>query len=397
MFAAGGRPHRSWGQPDLLLYTLRERGRNVKFGPVSQEYWEDLATRALRTLLRERSVLVRPEAEAILKETFWVSQTFGVPAKRSQPDPHHITTARRNLEQTGELLRNVKYPNGVPVPVWVDARARHTWGSQTEVSRAEGTKRRLYRCFLTWSGNSKLCGQPAERILHASLAALSGTNLWLPPESKPGHLPRLGARQFPSPLDSGGYWPLDRSDPTTGAIPFAVEMKNVRGWIFRRKPEVWGLLSKLCHHPDVVPILVARRIQYMTFRFFKAIGVIGHETRRQWFHSPGTHRNNLDSKKLAAVATELSFHDVTYLPDPDKPDQRLTNFFTDADVKETASVSRSVLYRSKERWQQAAPYVKQYTDLAKKGLTNEQRNELWDDFRGTIESAGIDITNPDYD
>ena len=189
---------------------------------MDQAYWEDLTTRALRALLQQRSVLVRPEAEATLKETPWVSQTLNIPIRHSRPDPHHITTARQNLEQTEELLRNVKSPDNRPVPVWVDARALQTWGSQTDVRLAEATKRRLYRRFLTWTGNSKLCGQPAERILHASLNELKGTHLWMPPESKPGHLPRLGHRQFSGPLDSGGYWPHNPSDPTDGATVLTI-------------------------------------------------------------------------------------------------------------------------------------------------------------------------------
>ena len=85
------------------------------------------------------------------------------------------------------------------------------------------------------------------------------------------HRPHLRTRTRPKPQPPTRYpipdlAPNPRTDPitdltTVGASPPCDGKYQTLS----------GVLSKLCDHPDVVPILVARRIQYMTLRFFKAI------------------------------------------------------------------------------------------------------------------------------
>jgi hypothetical protein len=75
---------------------------------------------------------------------------------------------------------------------------------------------------------------------------------------------------------------------------FAVEVKNVRSWIYPWSHEVWDLLAKLGEFSDVVPILVSRRIHITTFRMFKE----AHSgSRRASSGSPSMLEESLSTRK----------------------------------------------------------------------------------------------------
>lgn len=63
-----------------------------------------------------------------------------------------------------------------------------------------------------------------------------------------------------------------------------IEVKNTRPWIYPRDPEMFALLQK-CISLNVVPVLIARRIAYVTKHLFRPCGVITWETLRQRYPS----------------------------------------------------------------------------------------------------------------
>ena len=353
---------------------------------LTKELWVDLAARALDHLLKERSALVRPEVEAILGESNWVSHNLGLPHK---PQPHIVTAAHARLVEDGVLVDRTVVLNKRPVKVWVDARGLGTWGRKTEVERAESAKRRLYRRYLSWAGNTNLCGNVAEYAVDNSLRSLAtGGHLWVAP-AKPGRLTRLPhSEKFPGPLDAGGYWPRLRSNPVSGVIPFAVEVKNIRTWIYPRSSELWGLLTKLSGFPDVVPVLIARRIHPWTFLFFKAVGVLGYQTEKQWFTNPdNSQRHRLTPAELERIANALSFQDMTYLTDPTQPQEPLRRFFADTPYKE--SDNRKVGTRSLDIWRRAAPIVQRHSSLRHLNLSGAERSDTLASFAEEMERAGL--------
>jgi hypothetical protein len=73
---------------------------------------------------------------------------------------------------------------------------------------------------------------------------------------------------------------LDFVAMTTNATLLGLEAKNIREWIYPQREEITELLKK-CTAVDAVPVLIARRIQFSTFRVLNVCGVILHQTYNQ--------------------------------------------------------------------------------------------------------------------
>lgn len=353
--------------------------------------WKHLATEGLHRLLQEQGALVRPEAEAILSETSWTRDAFRLPDD-PRPQPHHITTAHTRLVNSNDLVDKTAILNKRAVTVWVDAQALSTRGRKTEVSRAEATKRRLYRTYLGWTSDTRLCGQAAEQTVYASMYSRRGIDLLLKDE-QPGNVKEIANNRLPfGTLDLSGYWLKDPSNPLAGLIPFAAEIKNMRRWIYPWDHELWGLLAKLSDINEVIPVLIARRIHPITFKFFKKIGVIGHQTKKQWFTSPGalpTQRHHLSQDKLYGVANALSMQDITFLNDPTTPQPSVETFFSKTPYKQINE--HTLATRSIDNWNRASPIIKAHSDLRKE-IHLQERRIIWAQFRTELKRYGLDIS-----
>ena len=94
-------------------------------------------------------------------------------------------------------------------------------------------------------------------------------------------------------------------------IRAAIEAKNVRQWLYPDRQEIRELLLKSCDL-NAVPVLVARRIPYVTFKVLNACGVLVHENFNQFY--PET------DHELATLARDkrlLGYHDIRLGNDPD--------------------------------------------------------------------------------
>jgi hypothetical protein len=104
----------------------------------------------------------------------------------------------------------------------------------------------------------------------------------------------------------------------TQAGTFAgIEIKNSREWLYPRRDEVMELLDK-CVVLDLVPVLIARRIPFVTFKLLTACGAIVHQTYNQLFPAADA--------ALAARAQSkylLGYHDIRL---GNIPDARLKQF-----------------------------------------------------------------------
>jgi hypothetical protein len=101
--------------------------------------------------------------------------------------------------------------------------------------------------------------------------------------------------------------------------PLGIECKNVRHWMYPHVPEIKELLRK-CIALNAVPVLIARRIPFVTFTLLSRCGVIVHQTYNQLL--PAT------AVALAAQIrdkTLLGYHDVRT---GNLPDARLVKFIT---------------------------------------------------------------------
>lgn len=96
-----------------------------------------------------------------------------------------------------------------------------------------------------------------------------------------------------------------------------IEAKNVREWLYPDRDEIAELLHKAVTL-DVVPVLIARRIPYVTFKVLSPCGVLVHETYYQLLPEA--------DRKLAEKARDknlLGYHDIRI---GNQPDDRLLKF-----------------------------------------------------------------------
>jgi hypothetical protein len=99
-----------------------------------------------------------------------------------------------------------------------------------------------------------------------------------------------------------------------------IEVKNHRPWIYPDTTEVQGLLWK-CSDIGAVPVLMARRVPFITFRLLNLSGCIVYQHYNQLYA-------NAD-QALAEVASDknlLGYHDIRV---GNEPDRRMNRFVTD--------------------------------------------------------------------
>ncbi len=103
-------------------------------------------------------------------------------------------------------------------------------------------------------------------------------------------------------------------------IPTGIEVKNYRTWLYPRSTEVRELLWK-CGDANVVPVLIARRLPFLTIRLLQMSGCLIHENYNQLYP--------VADEKLAAevrLKTKLGYHDVRT---GNEPDTRMLRFVRD--------------------------------------------------------------------
>jgi hypothetical protein len=96
-----------------------------------------------------------------------------------------------------------------------------------------------------------------------------------------------------------------------------IEIKNVREWMYPDRDEVRDLLHKTTTL-DVLPVFIARRIPFVTFRLLNACGVIIHQTYNQFY--PQT---DAELARQAKDKKLLGYHDIRI---GNAPDARLLKF-----------------------------------------------------------------------
>ena len=97
----------------------------------------------------------------------------------------------------------------------------------------------------------------------------------------------------------------------------AIEAKNVREWLYPDREEVTDLLEKAVAL-DCVPVLIARRFPFVTFKLLSACGVVLHQNYNQLL--PEADRELAEKAKDKRL---LGYHDIRL---GNQPDKRLTTF-----------------------------------------------------------------------
>ncbi len=124
----------------------------------------------------------------------------------------------------------------------------------------------LYLLHKELAGQNLFCADVLERLLDTALER-SGTALFRSRFPKQ-HLP--------------AQRPLDFVIEIAGVL-WGGEAKNFREWLYPESWEIWAAISKCCEL-DAVPVLVTRKLPYVSFVFFGKAGIAGYQTHFQFFH-----------------------------------------------------------------------------------------------------------------
>jgi hypothetical protein len=228
-------------------------------------------------------------------------------------DPHILTPMRAQLVQEGWVHRfNLKNGN------WY-----HLADAPTSL-----VEQRLAAQLPVWEklGQSILSNRIGQTLEIATYRALLGV---APPvfflgrfvdldghddstlyskEEPPRH---IGARSIP------GKKCLDFLVHHPAAGMLGIECKNVREWLYPQQTEIVETLKK-CLALDCLPVIIARRIPFVTFRLLRTCGAITHQVFNQLF--PATAQDVADAARHKDV---LGYHDIRT---GNTPDARLTAF-----------------------------------------------------------------------
>jgi hypothetical protein len=220
-----------------------------------------------------------------------------------------------------------------------------------------------------------LIGRAGEEVVHASLEAAvkAGTPYRLEQRSLAGvtHLFR-GTYPVPvGPLDDAAYFAGFTEEGQPILVTILIEAKNVRHWIYPADWEIYQLLDKAAQlqveFPDrgFVPILVARRIQYLTFLMAEELGFRCLYFNRQ----PILPHSDLSDEGLAEVVNELGYDIVKTVDAHEKIADGFMRLPQAADV-------------IAERWRHSAPVVRRFASaLRDDAVIGLERAALMDEFR----------------
>jgi hypothetical protein len=256
--------------------------------PRSKQEWIDLATRRIHSILAAYHCCPIRMLEAKISEA-------GPGDKR--PNPLSITNALAQLTQAKNIFQIRKpSPTETPfyAPIWLDHKSK-------AFLDLLATRRHLYLLHKGLTERNDFCSDVLEQMLDTALVTAGASFL----------------SRFPSPKLPASR-PLDFV-ADIGGTRFGGEAKNYREWIYPDSAEIWSAISKCCEL-DAVPILITRKLPYISFLLFRSVGMIGDQTHFQFFHP-------IVEPELARVkhVDGLGYKDIRCVNDPDA---NMVKFFT---------------------------------------------------------------------
>jgi hypothetical protein len=239
-------------------------------------------------------------------------------------DPHILTEVRRRLIDEGIIS--------------VANRASAPWFyvSNTDPTMVQTRLNELVTIFKSYTAIGDRIGQALEIATYRALAALPGADFSGRFKDLEAHDDSKMYKKEEPPQHIGvrslrGNERLDYILRTADAGPLGIECKNVRHWMYPHVPEIKETLRK-CIALDAVPVLIARRIPFVTFAVLSNCGFIIHQTYNQLFP--------LSDKNIGLQARDksmLGYHDIRF---GNQPDARLLKFIT-INLPKIASAARA--------------------------------------------------------
>jgi hypothetical protein len=228
-------------------------------------------------------------------------------------DPHVLSDVRRRLMLEGQIGR-VNAANapwffaGNTPPEVRDARLQELVAVYTPYLKigtriGQALEIATYRAFCQMPEDTEFYGRFKDLDAHDDSTMYSK-------EEPPQH---IGTRSL------RGDENLDFILRTADAGFIGIECKNVRHWMYPHVTEIKETLRK-CLALNAVPVLIARRIPFVTFNVLGKCGLIIHQTYNQLM--PAT---DIELATKVRDKTILGYHDVRT---GNEPDSRLVKFIT---------------------------------------------------------------------
>lgn len=287
-------------------------------------------------------------------------------------DPHVLTDVRRSMQQEGLIQAQP----GIDNSVWYHL-------SDTDPHKvAERYKAQApdYKDFINHDLRLRI-GQALEIAIYRSLLDHFGQRFFgrfrdlnMKSDNK------LYSKEEPpsyvggNSIENGG--PLDFLVQDDNGLWAGIEAKNIREWLYPQQTDIMEIISK-CLELDVVPVLIGRRIPYVTFRIFHTCGFIFHQTYNQLLPES-------DDELALRVRSKysLGYHDIRT---GNRPDARLTRFVSQ-NLPQQIKPARERFNDFKDllssycfgqmQWDEFAARVRR-----REQGTNEDTDEEYDDFR----------------
>jgi hypothetical protein len=298
--------------------------------PTNAAEWSALARYRTIRILRQRQAATIRQLDVKICESG--------PA-HIRPQPHILAHAIDDLEDSS-IIQAIPTQGERETPFYVHA------GTSPELAKQRIDELLVFYRLHRWlAGTKQYCGDVLEDIVRESFAA------------DPRYVYQ-GRPPSQRPLDAAFHF-------SSGNVLLGIEVKNVREWLYPANPRIWPMLSK-CVEIDAVPVLVTRKVAFLTRQLFTAIGVLRLEFHRQVF-------SQLVASQLEGIRHTdlLGYKDVIALPSKAHPTV----------VKFASEVVPRYLESYSAKWKEQRERVRRYADdfgLAGNGLNDKKRRALID-------------------
>lgn len=275
---------------------------------------DDYVERAAMMIMRvldERHAVVHAELEARIAEGEYADS-------RNNINPHHITTALRDLRQSRQIVWDHGTARGGQTIATIqpaDQRRR-----SVKIENTAARKRLLFARYSGWAQGTKryplgLIGRAGEEAVRSAILQSGALQPARPDAGEVGTL--LGV-ELPGAVDSAGYM-LPFTDGIPGTpVTILVEVKNIRSWIYPQTEELYQVLDKASilqvRRPDqqILPVLACRKAHHTTYTMAKQLGFIVIGMGRQFV------ADIVSEEELLEVRNELHFNDLHRVNGPSK-------------------------------------------------------------------------------
>lgn len=225
------------------------------------EQWVSLAEHRIRNILLARTICSQTQLEAKISEAGPTG---------SRPNPEVVREARRRLLDRGEL-KDIRIPGVTPV-LYVFP----SFSVDREKQRHDRIKN-AYQTYERISKQPNLCGDVGEWVIYQAIIEAGSMHTIGGIKAAERTLVISGEKILDGkPLD---FLPVHKGSSKL----LGVEVKNSRQWYHQMNSDMWFSLAK-CVSVKVLPVFVARKLDYLLFPIFSAIGCFGYQLHNQYFH-----------------------------------------------------------------------------------------------------------------